>query len=78
MTLRADTVNAGGVSILRVAQWRLAPLTHSRVIILVLFGMLVILSTSCVSTPPDQASENSESRFLQEQQLKGLPVSDNR
>jgi hypothetical protein len=42
---------------------------RSRGGLIVLAGLSVLFCTSCVSTPPDQVTENSESRFQQEQSL---------
>jgi len=77
MTLRSDILKSGVLSAKPADQRRPAPASKSRFAVLVLFGALALLFTSCVSTPADQASENSESRFLQEQQLKGMPGAHN-
>ena len=73
MTLRSIARHTGDVVGIRSASPRLKRPTGVRVVVAILCATSVILCTSCVSTPPDQGSQNSESRFLQEQQLKGMP-----
>jgi hypothetical protein len=73
MTLRSITRHTVGIVSFRSSSSRFERTAGTRAVVAILFVSSAIVCTSCVSTPPDEVSQNSESRFLQEQQLKGMP-----